>query len=189
MMKLVRLPAIAVLVVLTGCSSAPPANLYTIDPPLIPSGSCSASATTLEVLPVMLPEYADRDQLIHRSATHEIVLDEADHWAERPSTGIARSLAARLAARPDLCSALAPQPGARDLLVVSFDVFEIAADGSPNIAGSWLVRPRDDDTPQYSGRFDKRGDPSTSVAGSVVGMNGLVTALADEISASIRPAR
>lgn len=86
---------------LAGCvGSSRPSRFYT----LAPSAPHQAASTTgtdamLAVVPVEIPDYVDRRQIVTRAGSNEVVLAEFDRWAGSLQEEITRSLVAVLADR------------------------------------------------------------------------------------------
>lgn len=90
---------IAVLLLLSGCSSTESPRFYLLNP--LPEGvgsgrPISEPCVSLGIGPVRLPEYLDRPQIITRGAGNELVLAQFDRWAEPLSDTFPRVLAENL---------------------------------------------------------------------------------------------
>lgn len=98
------LPVLALSLALTGCSlpaqlrSAPAVRYYVLSSPL-PQSSVSESSG-IGVLPVTLPGYLSRQQIVLREADGiTITINEFDRWGESLGQGISRVLCDALAVR------------------------------------------------------------------------------------------
>jgi uncharacterized lipoprotein YmbA len=100
----VRLPplfACAMSLALTGClGSSRPSRFYTLSPVQIRAGPDStATDATLAVGPVEIPAYVDRQQIVTRNGTNELVVAEFDRWGGSLDSEISGSLVATLRER------------------------------------------------------------------------------------------
>ena len=82
--------------VLTACATPPRESFYTLNAPEPPAAA--ADAPSIAVGPVMIPEIVDRPQIVVRLGPNQVQIMEQARWAEPLKTGIARVVAANLAA-------------------------------------------------------------------------------------------
>jgi uncharacterized lipoprotein YmbA len=106
-MNHVRLPlfACAVSLAVTGClGSSRPSRFYTLSPVQISDAPRSAGTdATLAIGPVEIPAYVDRQQIVTRNGTNELLVAEFDRWGGSLDSEISGALVATLRER------LAPQ--------------------------------------------------------------------------------
>jgi uncharacterized lipoprotein YmbA len=163
---------------LASCSTLPPAKLYA----LTPVSSNPAATPTIGVrnaiflvVPVKLPDYLDREQLVHRIGPNEIKLDDDHHWAERPSNGLMRILAIDLSGL--LGTEVRVNSGSRPLgpqinIVLDLLRFEIDQDGQAVMVGHWSATEGDGGRTLAGGPLDQRAAPATpNIAGEVAALN------------------
>ena len=146
-----RFVALGTIALLCGCAGGSVrTSYYTLSPEPGPAAGAAASgagtrAVGVAVWQVAIPEIADRRQLVVRTSPNRVEISEAHQWAEPLRLGIARALAADLAARLGAGYAVvAGQPlGARPDVRVFLDVqtFEATAGGSVAVEVLWSVRP------------------------------------------------
>ncbi len=80
-----------------GCASSPEPDFYALSP----MGGQALSSTELrvEVRRPTAPSYLDRPELVTRTSSEELALDETAHWAAPLAEMVGRTLAENLAAR------------------------------------------------------------------------------------------
>ena len=90
-----RMPAIAALLALAACATAPQERFYTLSGPAAASAPAGAPASTLTISvgPVTVPEEVDRTPMVLRTGPNRVQIDEQHRWAEPVKSGIARVLA------------------------------------------------------------------------------------------------
>src|SRR3954470_5352521 len=103
-MSHLRLPpffACAMSLAMTGClGSSRPSRFYTLSPAQIRDGPGStATDATLAIGPIEIPAYVDRQQIVTRSGTNELVVAEFDRWGGSLDSEISGSLVATLRER------------------------------------------------------------------------------------------
>jgi uncharacterized protein len=79
------------MILLSGCRSfSPPVNYYTLSS--IPGGTTAKTATlgeravTIGILPVELPGYIDRSQMVRRMGPNQLEISSLHRWADYPDT-------------------------------------------------------------------------------------------------------
>jgi len=87
-------------VMLAGCASSPPVRFYTLTPvgnqEAQRSSPEGASHVAVRVMPVEIPDYLDRPQIMTRDGRNALKLAEFDRWAGSLSDNIAAVLAENL---------------------------------------------------------------------------------------------
>lgn len=192
----VRALLVLALLVLAACTR-PPAQLYVLDPIAMPEGSgVSAGGTrALAVLPVSVPDYLDRREIVSRTTDHRLLLSDSDRWGENLRDGMARVLTM------DLGRLLAPdgivvtsgghQPKVDAELSLTVEAFEIDPDGAATLAARWMLL---DDRRRESPRHFQAvfSQPVTPILGSphaaaeVAALNRDLDRLAVAIAGSVR---
>jgi uncharacterized protein len=138
--------------VLGGCvGSSAKTEYYTLSAepgPAAPAAASAAGASvhTVAVWQVAIPDIVDRRQLVVRTSPNRVEISELHQWAEPLRLGVARALAADLAAQLGAgFEVSAGRPlGAPPELRVLVDVhkFEAVAGRGVSVEVSWSVRPQ-----------------------------------------------
>ena len=200
-----RLVALLVLLGLalsaSGCvlKRTPEARFFVLrslaEPPATPPAD--APASLVGVLPVRMPGYIDRPQLVTWTAPGELRIDEFLRWAEPLDAGITRTVAENLdALLPESHVVRAPwaakaQPRCRVWL--QLDLFGPQAGGEVRLEGRWAVLPSREAKPLATKAFDFRRGPLAGDAkglpdasAGVDAMSELLADLSREIAAAVR---
>ena len=82
--------------VAAGCGSAHAPRLYTLDASASGAAGSAASALTVYIGAVVVPEAVDRPQLVVRTGANEVAPVDGHRWAEPLKIAIGRVLAAKL---------------------------------------------------------------------------------------------
>ena len=181
--------ALALALALTGCSlpaqlkSSPSVRYYVLSSPL-PASSASESAG-IGVLPVTLPGYLTRQQIVLRDADGiNITINEYDRWAEGLGQGISRVLCDALAVRG--IPALPLRTGAKVTEKLMLDVRRLDGplNGEVTIDVVWRLQ-RDGDVLK-SAHFVASRPAGESIESMVEAESLLVRDLADSIAQSLR---
>ncbi len=142
-----RAPAIVLAAsVLAGCAAgSATTSYYTLSAEDRPAAVASAERRTISVWQVAIPEMVDRRALVVRTAPNRVEISDLHQWAEPLKFGIARALAAGLAAQLGSAAVVvAGQPlGAAPEVRVFVDVqrFEAVAGRGVSVEALWSVRP------------------------------------------------
>jgi len=97
-MKAIRILLCGALLLLSGCTTVPVTQFYTLDSEA-PALSKTTSMLTLSIGPIDLPEYLDRPQMVLRDGNNRLLFDEFHRWGGALDQEIERVLAGRLAAQ------------------------------------------------------------------------------------------
>jgi uncharacterized lipoprotein YmbA len=136
---------------LAGCvGGSAKTEYYTLSPEPGPAAGAAASGAanvrSVAVWQVAIPDIADRRQLVVRTSPNRVEISELHQWAEPLRLGIARALAADLAAQlgPGFAVGAGQPLGAPPELRVFVDVqkFEAVAGRGVAVEVSWSVRPQ-----------------------------------------------
>lgn len=180
----------------------PPAQLYVLNPIATSSAATpppSASAKTLAILPVAVPDYLDRREIVARSADHRLLVNDSERWGEGLSGGLARVLTVDLGKLLSedgfVVTSGGHQPKVDAELALTIDAFERAPDGSAVLAARWMIL--DERHGGAESHFQAvysepiRADASTSsnAATEVAALNRDLDRLAVDIAASVRQLR
>ena len=199
LVALLVLPGLAL--VAQGCvlKRTPEARFFVLrsvaEPPATPPAG--APASLVGVLPVRMPGYIDRPQLVTWTAPGELRIDEFLRWAEPLDAGITRTVAENLdALLPESHVVRAPwaakaQPRCRVWL--QLDLFGPQAGGEVRLEGRWAVLPSREAKPLATKAFDFRRGPLAGDAkglpdasAGVDAMSELLADLSREIAAAVR---
>ena len=161
-----------------------------------PAAELGASPALVGLLPVALPGYLERPQLITWVAPGELRIDEYLRWAEPLDAGLARTLAANLdVLLPRSRVIRSPWPSATRLrcrVRVELQRFGPQASTEVVLEGRFALLPTDSERPLVARSVSfKRGPLGAAAAGEgatagVEAMSELVADLAHEIADAIR---
>jgi uncharacterized lipoprotein YmbA len=185
-----------------GCVSlkrTPEARFFVLrslaEPPAAPPAA--ASVSLVGVLPVRVPGYVDRPQLVTWTAPGELRIDEFLRWAEPLDAGITRTVSDNLdALLPEshvLRSPWAATASLRCRVWLRLDIFGPQAGGEVRLEGRWAVLPPGDARPLATKPFDLRRGPFAGdgrgpldASVGVDAMSDLLADLSREIAAAVR---
>jgi uncharacterized lipoprotein YmbA len=180
---------------LAGCvplKRTPEARFFTLRPVAEPPARPASTATggIVGLLPISLPGFLDRPQLVAWSAPGEVRVDEFQRWADPLDASVQRVLMADL-------ETLLPShrvirsPWARSTTVqcrvrVELVRFGLQPGGEVALSGRFVVLPAQSERPLLSRDVELRRDPGRVDPGSAVeAMSALVADLAAEIAKAI----
>ena len=168
---------VALTLLLGGCiSSTPPAQFFTLTPEIAESekGSVSIAVDTVGVGPIELPRYLMRPQMVSRSGSNRLVIDEFARWGDSLDLQLGRTVTQNL---DELCgdTLVLPFPWRTDFepdLRVIGDVtrFDVDDGGTVRFDIRWAVtnvatrQPLSINDSNYLGSADP-ADPSSIAAG------------------------
>ena len=178
-----------VMMLLTGCSM--PDSTTQADAPRYyvltasePSPAAARSRTRLTVMPVLLPGYLDRAQIVTRSGgVTKITVSDYDRWGEDLALGIARVAAASLSGHG--ISAVPWQAGTPDGPKLRLEIrsFEGEPGGFAVIDAGWALL--EDGKESKTGSFAKRCAAGSGYDGLVASLSLLVQDLGGAIASSL----
>lgn len=146
---------VAVALVLAGCAgSSAPEHFYALNDGAVVQSVTSGPASSNASLPgvvvsaVTVPELVDRPQIVTRDASNRVVVSEQNLWAEPIRSGIARTLATRLArvfdaaGQPAQVTAYPQTSIATPAIRVTVDVvrFDAVPNGEAVVEAVWSIR-------------------------------------------------
>ena len=93
-----KLTLYALLLAAAGCANTPPSQFYMLEPisQAYEPPPADAARLSIGVGPAQIPEYLDRPQLVTRSATNTLELDEFHRWGGSLSSDLLRVVAQNL---------------------------------------------------------------------------------------------
>jgi uncharacterized lipoprotein YmbA len=182
-----------------GCVSlkrTPEARFFVLESLLEPPEGVPAQgpAGSLGLLPVVLPGYLDRAQVVTWSAPGELKIDEFLRWAEPLDAGVSRTLAENLSALlPQTLVVRAPWPSRTQLrcrIRVELERFGPQTSGEVELEGRFeLLQAREERALMVRPVSLRRGLATATVPDAGAGveaMSELVADLAKEIAAAVR---
>ena len=78
----VKIFALCAFATLSACASSPDSRLYLMKSANGPVISQTSSNVSVQVGPIVMPEYLKRPEIVYRSNVHDINVNEYDRWAE-----------------------------------------------------------------------------------------------------------
>lgn len=199
--RLQALLALAGLAVLTGCVSlrrTPEARFFVLRALVEPAEPAAGDrpGDLVGVLPVVLPGYLDRPQVVTWRAPDELRIDEFLRWAEPLDLGITRTVAENLDALLTPYRVIrSPWPSSAKVrwrVRVHLRLFGPQQNGEVRLEGRWAVLPEAAERPLLVrttslGRGPFPGKPDKPEAGvGVEAMSQLLADLSREIADGIR---
>ena len=189
----------ALSVALPACVSlrrTPEARFFVLRSLAEPPTAPAAAPALVGLLPVALPGYLERPQLVTWVAPGELRIDEYLRWAEPLDAGFSRTLAANLqAVLPDSRVVRSPWPSSARLgarVRVEVQRFGPEAGGEVVLEGRFAVLPAEGERPLVARPVAlKRGPLASGPAGvdaaaGVDAMSELVGDLARDVAAALR---
>ena len=180
--------ALAFAVALTGCSlpaqlkSSPSVRYYVLTSPLPPSSASEAAG--IGVLPVTLPGYLTRQQIVVRDGDGvNLSIHEYDRWAESLSQGISRVLCDTLAVRG--IPALPLRTGAKVTDKLMLDVRRLDGPLGGNAVLDVVWRLQRDGNVLRSGHLVKSRPAGETIESMVEAQSLLVQDLAESIATNL----
>jgi len=185
---------LAVIALLTGCSTTAPVQYYLLTPSLETTPADRArhgfEALEIGIGPVTLPDYLDRPQIASRTSANQLSFADSQRWAEPLAENFSRVLAeniSRLLGTDRI--RIFPWPRSRSIdwqLVIDIMRFENQANGTAVLEVRWAIRNGAGEVvlPARRSRFE------TPVAGpgradQVAGLSQTVAILCQEIVAGL----
>lgn len=89
--------ALCVFASLSACASSPEPRLYLLKSANGPVISQGNSQVSVLVGPIVMPEYLKRSEIVYRSNSHDITINEYDRWAESLERNITSVITSNLA--------------------------------------------------------------------------------------------
>jgi uncharacterized lipoprotein YmbA len=179
---------LALLMLVAGCAGGPPVRIYLLGHPPNPDPGVSAQSMrpVMRLLPVLVPDYLDTEDILLRGGQNEVKASPTGRWAERLSVGLTHALAAALASRLPAAAIVASrpiEPPARQILV-DVESFEIRPDGQCLMTGMWTIASGDGGRVLRSERdtFVEQAADSSDAAVAAA-MTRAIDRLADRIAA------
>jgi uncharacterized lipoprotein YmbA len=139
-----------------GCSEAPPPHLYVLSAASdhgtgavvadrsktgVPVAAARGGGSLIGVVPVTVPDYLDRPEVVTRSSNNEITVTDSRRWAERLSTNatgiVIENLTQALGA--ERVVALPARSEVDYEVVLDLRRFEVDANGQVVMIGRWSV--------------------------------------------------
>jgi uncharacterized lipoprotein YmbA len=180
---------VALALLLTGCSSDPPAHIYVLSPPAEDKRQDLVTVETpvLELQRIVVPDYLDTTDILLRIGANEIKASPTGRWGERLSQGLDHALSAALVTRlpQDRITLASSSDRSAKRLTVIVDAFDVRPDGRSVLTASWTILDPNPDVAPRTGRGDfatPAASGSTGDASIVAAMSQTIGLLADRIA-------
>ncbi len=184
----------------SGCVSlkrTPEARFFALrsmaEPPATPAAASGPGL--VGVLPVLLPAYLERPQVVTWAAPGEVRIDEFLRWAEPLDVAVSRVVGENLGALlPSLRVVRAPWGASTPLrcrVRLELARFGPQPGGEVELAGRWALLPGRGEQPLVAHPFEQRRDPRTGGSGpadpngQIEAMSALLGELSREIAAAV----
>jgi uncharacterized lipoprotein YmbA len=187
MRRPVCLLAVLSLVVAAGCASQR-SNYYTLSAPGKPPDA--AAGYSVSVGPVSVPEALDRPQIVVRTGTNQVSIDEFQRWASPLPEEIGRAVAGNLGMMLGTplvsLNSVPTSSGAKYRVLIDVAAFDSELGSSGTLDAFWAVRnPKDGSSRQ--GRFSvKEAVNGKDYSALVEAHNRALSKLSEEIAGAIR---
>ena len=186
-MTLSRRTALFLLLAGTGACSSPPPKVYTLT--MMPGAPVGGRPDTASVALVDIPKYLDRPQIVRRSGTVELGVDEFERWGEPLANMVQRVLADDLAARLPAESVVTTSrtlSGDEAMTIeLALSRFDPDADGTVVLEAQWRVRRKAGGRAKTETARITRRPADDSTAAEVRAMSDALAELADRIARAI----
>ncbi len=130
---------------LGGCGSSPKPNFYTLDADMVPKRTEVKAVYTVAIGPVTVPDLLDRPQIVTRTSTNQVAINEFERWAEPVRSQIGRVVAANLSQSLDGAYVYAyPQSATVDAdykLLIDVQRFDSMPADAVAVDVLWTLRP------------------------------------------------
>lgn len=175
--------------VLIGCSTtSTPTRYFQLEPVAQQFEASSPNSRLLAIGPLHLPDYLDRPQLVTRSGSVELSIDDFQRWAEPLESALPRVIAANLGAMRDDLAAL----DHRHDSFLRFDYrllgdirqFDVDESGQVVLVVRWWLQDAQGKTliPSTAGRYQVAAQDPGSTASSVEAMNRALELFSEDIA-------
>ncbi|HTH97502.1 MAG TPA: PqiC family protein [Stellaceae bacterium] len=177
---------------LSACGTSTPVNFYTLDAVSPATLAPLRAGPTVQLGAVTLPAMLDRVQIVRRDGSHQVAIDDLDHWAapldDLTRRALVHDLALRLPARVVMTTDDTPPAG--PLQVMSVSVGEFAGNGSGQVVlqAHWTIFHGTPLALVRQGTEDIRVPAGTSPQALAAGMSQALGLFADKLAAALPPA-
>ena len=183
-----RLAVLALALALSGCSLSLPfsgptksVQYYVLSSPV---PAAEVSAPSIGVLPVTMPGYLSRPQLVVRERDGVTIrINDFDRWAEEPAEGVARVLCGTLASLGRSAVPLRTGTQVDSRLMLDIRRFDGPLDGDVVLDAVWTLQK--DKKVIHSGAFTARRTADSSLESMVEAQSELVQMLARDIAGKL----
>ena len=201
---IMHLLALGLMVLLVaGCASSPPTNLYTLSAigvPLTETAAPQSASAVVAIGPVTLPDYIDRPQIVTRQSPYRLELATYDQWAAPLHDMLPRVLiedvALRLPSHRVVAFPLVSEGNFDYRVAVDIGRFDVDATGEATLAARWQLYARSttralqvaDDVLQRRSEGDGYGAYAASLSGVIADLSGhIAEALRSARASAARP--
>lgn len=187
-MMLSRRAALAILLAGTAACSSTPPKVYTLT--TVPGASVGGRPITASVALVDIPKYLDRPQIVRRSGTVELGVDEFERWGEPLANMVQRVLAddltARLPAGSIVTTSRTLSGDEARTVELALSRFDPETDGTVVLEAQWRVLRRAGGRAKTETARLTRRPADGSTAAEVRAMSEALGELADRIAQGMR---
>lgn len=176
---------------LIGCGTSPPSRYFHLEPMELAAGSKAVDAKRLAVGPLHFPEYLDRPQIVTRTDSAQMSIDEYSRWAEPLDKAAPRIIAANLSGLTESVSAF----GHGQNSFVQFDYrlvghvlqFDTDSRGRVQLVVQWWLHDADGNSamPRTTSRYREQAEDSGRVGSVVEAMNAVLLMFSKEIAGAL----
>jgi len=190
---LARRPALgaALLALLAACGSPPKENFFTLSGPQTPPPAATASAVSVFVGPVTVPESVDRTAMVLRTGPNRVDIDDANRWAEPLKSAIPRVIAEtimRELATPHVMASRAGSGMAVDYRVaIEIQRFDSSIGEGAAVDALWSISPAKGGAPRTGRTFAQEPAPTPDLAGIAAAHSRALARVARDIAAALKP--
>ena len=173
-------------ILLTGCASSPDSRYYLLSAKNDGVQSSLSANPTIMIAPVNVPSYIRRNEIVFRTDSNTVTVNQHDRWAERLDKNIADVLSENLTQHLSSSTVFTEDSNfvTRPDIRIHIDInqFGLMASGHVTLNVSWEINDRKNDTTQlFSDLFTLR-PKSNSVVDIVAAMSAVLAELSVSIS-------
>lgn len=177
--------------ILAGCGTSPPVRYFQLEPRPVEAEQEKSSTELLAVGPLHIPDYLDRPQLVTRTASVEIAIDDYRRWAEPLKSALPRVVAANLS---DMREGLAALDHRHDSflqfdyrLLGNIQQFDVDESGRVLLTVHWWLQDNQGQTliPSTAGRYQAEAEEAGNPVSSVEAMNRALELFSKDVAQAL----
>jgi hypothetical protein len=180
----------AVLTLLSGCGTSPPARFYTVSATVAAPTPPPTSTLLLAVGPVTVPSVVDRPEFVVNAGPNELKLDEFNRWAAPLQDSLSRAIAENLVVllgTPRVIifpQALAADPDYR--IAVEVRTFDSLPGTAAVLDAVWTIRRAKDGKTQTGRTYAREAVDGAGYEALAAAHSRAVGRLSQDVAAAIR---